>query len=74
MQQAIGEDVAAIRVGAHLNFVDGGEIKGPVGGHAFDGGEEIARVGRDDFFFAGDQGDLVDALFCDGAVVIFPRQ
>ena len=74
IEQAIGKHMAPVRVRTQLNFVDGGERKGAIGGHAFHGGEEIFSPPRHDFFFAGDQGDLVGTLDLHRPVIIFTRQ
>ena len=44
MQQPIGEDVAAIGVGAELDFVDGDELGAAVERHGLDGAGEPARL------------------------------
>ena len=46
VQQPVGEDVAAVGVGAKLDLVDGDELGGAVERHGFDGaGEPSARPG-----------------------------
>ena len=74
VQQAGGKDVAALGVGAQLDFVDGEEIDGTIERHRFDGAHEIRWVGRQDLFFAGDQRHRARALQLDDAVVILARQ
>ena len=54
-EQPFGEDVAAVGVGAHLDFVDADERRLAVQGHRFRRAQEIARARRDDLFLAGDQ-------------------
>ena len=84
-EHAVGEDVAALGVDAELRLVDRGE--GEIGGqvaarlllgvghrHAFGGAQDVARVGRDDPFLAGQQRDLARALDRDDAVVDLARQ
>ena len=58
VQQAVGEDVAALGIGAELDLVDGEELHLAVERHGFDGADEIARAGRDDLLLAGDQRHL----------------
>ena len=55
MQQAVGEDVAALRVGAQLDLIDGQELHLHRQGHRLDGADEILRPRRDDLLLAGDQ-------------------
>ena len=43
VQQAIGEDVAALAVGGELNLVDGEEVRFEVERHRLDGAHLIAR-------------------------------
>ena len=43
MQQAVGEDVAALGVGAELDFVDGEELDLAVERHRLDRAHPIAR-------------------------------
>ena len=74
MQQAVGKNMAAVRIGAHLHLVDAEEGHLAVDRHGFGGAQEILGPGRHDLFLAGDQRHLVGALNLDGAVVIFPGQ
>jgi len=74
VQQSRGEDVAALAVGAKLDLVDREELDLSVERHRFDRAHKIARVRRQDFFFAGDQRDRARALELDDPIVIFPRQ
>ena len=57
VQQAVGEDMAALGVGAELDFVDRQELDRAVERHRLDRADEIARHGRDDLLLAGDQRD-----------------
>src|SRR6185437_5847706 len=57
IEHAVGENVAAIQIGAELRLVDRHEGDIDVARHSLDGGNPIARVGRLDLFFAGDQRD-----------------
>jgi hypothetical protein len=74
MQQAMGEDMAALGIGAKLDFVDRHELDRPVERHRLDRADEILRPGRDDFLFAGDQGDAGCATRLDDSIVDFARQ
>ena len=56
MQEPVGEDVAALGVGAELDFVDGEEFHLAVERHRLDRADEILRIGGDDLFLAGDRG------------------
>ena len=76
MQQAVGEDVAALRVGGELHFVDGEKIDIRFARHRLDGAHEIARMLRLDLLLARDQrhlhrpdarDDLVVDLTCQQA-------
>ena len=62
MQQPGGEDMAALGIGAELDFVDREELDRPVERHRLDGADEIGRVRRQDLFFAGDQRHRARAL------------
>jgi hypothetical protein len=55
VQQAVGEDVAALRVGGQLDLVDRQEIDLAGQRHGLDGADEELRVRRDDLLLAGDQ-------------------
>ena len=74
MQQAVGEDVAAVEVLAELDLVDGDEAHVEVARHGFDGADPVARVLRLDLLLAGDQRDLVGADLLDHAAVDLARQ
>ena len=54
MKEAIGKHMAALRIGCELNFIDSNEIDRARYGHGFYGANEIARIGRDNFFFPRD--------------------
>ena len=62
MQEPMGEDVAALRVGAELDFVDREEFDLAVERHRLDRADEILRIGGDDLLLAGDEGDAVLSL------------
>ena len=73
-QQAVGEDVAALGVGAELDLVDREEAHREVERHRLDGRDEIARARRLDALLAGDQRDRAGAALRDDAVVDLARQ
>ena len=74
MQQAVGEDVAAVGIGAHLDLVDAEKGDRAVDRHGLDGAQEVAGGRRDDLLLAGDQGDLAGAPQRHRAVVVLARQ
>ncbi len=64
VQQAVGEDVAALKVAGELDLVDGKERHVGRRRHRLDGADAEARRRGDDLLLAGDERDLVgtDAL------------
>ena len=44
LQHAVGEDVAALEIGAKLDLVDGEEGHVDIGGHGLHGADPVARV------------------------------
>ena len=74
MQQAVGEDMAAIGVGAELDFVHRDELGGAVERHGFDGTGIPFSVRRDDLLLAGNQRDVARALGGDHTVVVLARE
>ena len=79
MQQALGEYVAAVGVGAELDLVDGEEFRSDeaaatVDRHRLDRAGEIPCAGGHDLFLAGDQRDVAFPLGGDHAVVVLARQ
>jgi len=64
----------ALRVGAHLPFIDGDERQCPVGDHRLCRAKEIARRWRHDPFLAGNQRDLWSALQLYDPIIDFARQ
>ena len=70
VQQPVGEDVAAVGVGAELDLVHRQELGVAVERHGLDGAGEPARLGRDDLLLAGDQGDVAGALLRHHPVVV----
>ena len=74
VQQALGEDVTALRVGDQLDFVHGQELDLTLQRHGFDGADEIGRARRDDLFLAGDQGDGGGPSLLDDPLIDLARQ
>ena len=61
VEDAVGEHVAAVEIGAELRLVDGDEGTVEVARHRLDGGDPEARVLRLDLLLAGDQRDVFRA-------------
>ena len=61
MQKPVGEDMAALGIGAELDLVDRQELDLAVERHRLDSADEISRRERDDLLFAGDQRDATRA-------------
>ena len=74
MQEAVGEDVTALGVGAELNFVHREEFDPALERHRLDRAHEILRMGGDDLLLAGDQRDARRAFRLDHPIIDFPRQ
>ena len=74
MEDAVGEDMAAVGVGRELDFIDGEELDDAVGRHRFDGADPIARTRRDDALLAGDERRLRGPPRPDDAVVDLARE
>ena len=74
MKQPMGKHVAALRVGAELDFIDGEKLDFAVERHRFHSADEIAGPKRHNFFFAGDQRDLGQAAGLDHAIVDLARE
>ena len=74
VQKPVSKNMTALRVGAELDFVDGEEFNLAVERHRLDRADEILRVGGDDLFLAGDQGDVRLSSRLDHPVVDFARQ
>ena len=55
MQQALGEDMATIRVGAKLDFIHRDKIRRHPRRHRLNGAYIIPRFGGDNSLFAGQQ-------------------
>ena len=74
MQDAVGEDVAALEIGRDLDFIDGEKRHVEIPRHRLDGGDPVARVLRLDLLLAGDQRDRLDARAIGDLVVDLARQ
>ena len=61
LQDAVGEDVAAVEIGRHLDFVDGDAFDRHVERHGLDRAHPVARLGRHDPLLAGHQRHLLSA-------------
>src|SRR3546814_12220271 len=66
--------MAALAISAHLPFVQRDKGDFPVGGHGFRRAQEVARAFRQDFFFAGDERNLIAALYRDDPLIHLPRE
>ena len=55
VQNAVGENMPALKVGGKLHFVNGNKIHLAANRQGLGGANEKPRIGRDNFFFAGDQ-------------------
>ena len=66
--------MAALEIGAELDFVDGEEGDVEIARHGLDGGDPEARIRRLDLLLAGDQRDGVGADPVDDLVVDLARQ
>ena len=74
VENAVGEDVAALGVAAQLHFVDGDEGDVEIARHGLDGGHPVAGAARHDLFLAGDQRHGTDTGAGDDAAVDLARQ
>ena len=74
VQQPVGEDMAAVEIGAKLNFVHRHESEVEVTRHRLDGRDPVARRFRLDFFLAGDERDRSRAGLFDHAVIDLARE
>lgn len=61
MQDAIGEDMAALEITGELHLVDRDEGSLGLARHRFDGADGKTRIGRRNLFFAGDQRHILRA-------------
>ena len=71
-QEAVREHMAALRIGAQLDLIDGEELDRHVERHRFRGAHEVAGPFGNDPFLARDQRRVPRALLGDHAVVDFP--
>ncbi len=74
VQQTVGEDVAALAIGAELDLVDREEADRPIERHRLDRGNHVARVRRQDLLFAGDQGGRPSTLGDHDPIIDLTRQ
>ena len=75
MQDAVGEDVAALEIAGELHLVDGDEGGIGLARHRLHRADRIARAGGHDLLLAGDQRDLVRAdLLADAAIDLAGQQ
>ena len=73
-QQTVGEDVAAIEIGAELDLVDRQKIHVDVARHGLDGGDPVGGRARFDLLLARDERDIVLADLRHDAVVDLARE
>ena len=69
VEQAVGEDVAAVEIGGELDLVDRDEGEVEIARHRLDGRDPVARSVRLDLLLAGDQRDVVGARLLDDALI-----
>ena len=74
MQDAVGEDVAALEIAGELHLVDRDEGGVGLARHRLDRADRIARAGRHDLLLAGDQRHLVRADLLADARIDLARQ
>ena len=74
MQDAVGEDVAALEVAGELHLVDRHEGGIGLARHRLDRADRIFRAGRHDLLLAGDQRHLVRADLLADASIDLARQ
>ena len=74
VEDAVGEDMAALEVAGELDLVDGDEGGVGLARHRLDGGDPVARLRREDLLLAGDERDLVGADAGGDAVIDLARQ
>ena len=65
MQNAVSENMAAFKITGQLHFINGQKWHAQIRRHGLNCAHPIARLGRNDFFFARDQ--------CNGMVASFRR-
>ena len=74
VQDAIGEDMAALEIGRDLDFIDREKRHVEVARHRLDGRDPEPRLRRLDLLFAGDQRDGIRPDAVDDLVVDLARQ
>jgi hypothetical protein len=74
VEHAVGEDMAALEIGAELHLVDGDEGDVDVARHRLDGRDPEARIGRLDLLLTGDEGDVLGADAIHALVVDLARE
>ena len=74
IKHAVGEDVAAFKIRAELNFIDSEEGDVEIARHRFDSRHPITRMRRLDLLLAGDKRDRLGAHACRDLVVDLARQ
>ncbi len=74
IEHAVGEDMAALEIGAELHLVDGDKGDVEVARHRLDGGDPEARIRRLDLLLAGDERDVLGAHPLHAFVVDLARQ
>ena len=74
IQQPIGENMAALGIGAELDFIDGEKGHAEIDGHGFHRADEIFGIRRNDFLFAGNQRADIRALQHHDLVVDLARK
>ena len=74
MQQAIGEDMAAIGVRTELDLIDGDELGLAVQRHRLDGARIPARAGGDDLLLPGNKGHVAHPFARHHAVIVLARE
>ena len=74
VEDAVGEDVAALEIGGDLDFVDREKRHVEIPRHRLHGGDPEPRIPRFDLLFAGDQRDRLRPHARDDLVVDLARQ
>ena len=74
MQDAVGEDMAALQIGGDLDFIDREKRHVEIARHRLHGGDPEPRLRRFDLLFAGDQRDGIHARAIGDLVVDLARE
>ena len=74
MQDAVGEDVAALEIAGELHLVDRDESRVGLARHRLDGADGVFRAGGLDLLLAGDQRDFMRPDLLADAGIDFARQ